>query len=408
VKAEIICVGTELLLGQILNTNARFLSIQLSELGIDLYYETVVGDNKERLSNTFKTALNRSDLIIFSGGLGPTSDDITKEAISDVMDVQIKLHEESLKKIREYFKKINRNMPVNNEKQAYLPTDCFVLKNDEGTAPGCIIEKNNKIVVMLPGPPVELQTMFNRYAKPYLLKKTKDIIHSTVLKFFGIGESDLETRLSMIIEKQSNPTIALYAKPGEVSVRITAKSNNKKTAKGLIEPVEEEIRNIVGDYIYGQDEETLEEVVLKMLKEKGLKISTAESCTGGLLSEKLTGIPGASKSFYQGIITYTNDSKIALLGVKRETLEQHGAVSGKTAEEMAIGIRKKSKTDIGLSITGIAGPTGETEAKPIGLVYLGISTKHKTWSKELRLSGSRNRIRYMATMHILNELRLIL
>ena len=404
-KAELICVGTELLLGQILNTNAQFLSVELSKLGIDLYYETVVGDNKQRLSDIFKTAIDRSDLIIFTGGLGPTTDDITKETVSEVMGVPLELHEESLREIKEYFKKLNRDMPANNEKQAYLPVGCIVLKNDEGTAPGCIIEKDNKIVVVLPGPPRELQPMFNRYTKPYLLNKTDEIIYSKVLKFFGIGESDLETRLASLIKKQSNPTIALYAKPGEVTVRITAKTNNNETAQKLIKPVEDEIRHIAGEYIYGIDDQTLEEVVFDLLKEKEMTISTAESCTGGLLSEKLTRLPGISKYFNQGVITYSNDSKVNLLGVKKETLEKYGAVSGNTAEEMAYGIRLSSKTYMGLSITGIAGPTGGTEFKPVGLVYIGVSTPEKTWNKELRLSGSRDKIRNMAAMYSLDEAR---
>lgn len=404
-NAEIIAVGTELLLGQIVNTNAQFLSQELSRLGINVYFQTVVGDNSMRLQETFENALSRADVIVLTGGLGPTKDDLTKETVAKTLGLELELHEESLRKIKGFFASIHREMSHNNEKQAYLPKGCNVLINDNGTAPGCLIEKNGKIVVMLPGPPQEMEPMFKASVYPYLRSKTTEIIYSKVLRIFGIGESALEERLNDLIDRQSNPTIAPYAKQGEVTLRITAKCENEVQAEKMIQPIEDEIRNRLGIAVYGEGEESLEEVVSKLLLEKGVTLATAESCTGGLLGEKITRIPGISAVYLAGVITYSNEAKMKLLGVSEETLTLHGAVSSQTAKEMARGIRDSSNSDIGISITGIAGPGGGTEEKPIGLVYVGMSTREKCWYKELRLAGSRQRIRNMTTMYALDTIR---
>ncbi len=404
-NAEIIAVGTELLLGEIVNTNAQFLSDRLSQLGINVYYQVVVGDNKKRLSQTLQASLERSDMVILTGGLGPTKDDLTKETIAETLALPLELHEESLKRIKDFYTSIHREMAKNNIKQAYLPKGATVLKNDNGTAPGCIIEKNNKVVVMLPGPPREMQPMFNNSVYPFLRRKTSDAIYSKVLRIFGVGESSLEEKLEDLFEEQSNPTIAPYAKQGEVRLRITSKCKSEEEANKLIAPVEEEIRKRLGVTVYGEGEETLEKVVAKLLMEKNLTIATAESCTGGLLAEKITRVPGISKSFTKGVITYSNESKMELLGVKKETLQEFGAVSAQTAVQMAQGIRERSNVDIGVSITGIAGPGGGTKEKPVGLVYVGVSTEERTWFKELRLSRSRENIRYRTTMHALDMVR---
>ncbi|MBZ4646256.1 MAG: competence/damage-inducible protein [Clostridia bacterium] len=404
-NAEIIAVGTELLLGQILNTNAQFLSVELSNLGIDVYFQTVVGDNQKRLEETLQTALKRADIVILTGGLGPTKDDLTKETIAQVLNLQLKLHQESLDKIKEFFAKMHRVMASNNEKQAFLPEGSIILPNNNGTAPGCIIEKDNNIVIMLPGPPKEMQPMFKEYVYPYLLKKSPYTIYSKVLRIFGIGESSLEEKLIDIFENQSNPTIAPYAKQGEVTLRITAKCESEEVAKGLIAPVEEQIRNRLGIMVYGIEEESLEEVTCKLLMEKNLTLATAESCTGGLLAEKITSTPGISKCFHTGVVTYSNESKVNLLGVSQDTLQQYGAVSCQTALEMAKGIRERSKADIGISITGIAGPGGGTPQKPVGLVYVGMATQQKCWYNELRLVGNRERIRNITVMNALDMLR---
>jgi len=404
-NAEIIAVGTELLLGQILNTNAKFLSVELSKLGINVYYQTVVGDNGQRLKDALSLALKRADLLILTGGLGPTTDDLTKETVAKLLDLPLELHQESLTRIQEYFLRMHREMAPNNEKQAYVPKGCRVLPNEYGTAPGCIIEKENKVVIMLPGPPKEMEPMFKNYVYPYLRNKTNDVIYSKVLRVLGIGESALEQKIMDLIDTQTNPTVALYAKQGEVTIRITAKEKDETGAMKLIEPMENEIRRRLGTAVYGIDEESLEEVTCRLLMEKKLTIATAESCTGGLLAEKITRIPGISQCFNMGVITYSNEAKQKILGVSGETLNKYGAVSSQTVIEMARGIQKYSNADIGVAITGIAGPGGGTATKPVGLVYVGISTRKECWYNELHLSGNRERIRELTTMNALDMVR---
>lgn len=404
-KAEIICVGTELLLGDIVNTNAFVIARALKEIGIDVYYHTVVGDNFARIKEVFLSALKRSDVIITTGGLGPTRDDITKDAIAEALNLKMIMNEEALRKIEEFFKRVNREFTKNNLRQALIPETSQIIPNEIGLAPGVLLEKDDKIVIMLPGPPFEMEPMLYNYCIPYLQKKSGAIIFSRVLKFYGIGESSLEEKLIDLIDSQSNPTIAPYAKMGEVTIRITAKAKNKEEAIQMIIPIEEEIKRRVGNYIYAFDDQKIEDVVAKMLIEKGITIAIAESCTGGLISHKLTNVPGISKSLERAVVSYSNKSKIELLEVNPETIEKTGAVSEKTAEEMAMGIRINAKCDIGLSVTGIAGPDGGTLEKPVGLVYIGYSDKNNTFSKKFLFKGKRQEIKERAANAALQLLR---
>ncbi len=407
-NAEIIGIGSELLLGQIANTDAQFLSQQLSALGIDIYWHTVVGDNHNRIIEALKIASGRSNIIITTGGLGPTMDDLSKETMTEFLGMQLKVHEPSLKRIQYYFKSIGREMTQSNEKQAWFPEEAIILKNDNGTAPGAIIEKNEKIYIVLPGPPSELQPMFINEVKPYLEGKTDNQIYSRVLRIFGVGESSVEAKVKDLLQNQSNPTIAPLAGSGEVTLRITAKAASRKDAEQLIMPVQKEIENRLGNSVYGYDGDSLEIVVLNSLREKGISIAIAESCTGGLVSDMITNVPGSSEVLIESCVTYSNESKRNRLGVLEDTLSKYGAVSSQTAHEMAEGIRRTSGADIGAAITGIAGPGGGTDKKPVGLVYLAISNSEGTETKELRLGGNRLRIKGATALHLLNWLRLSL
>ncbi|HPL99046.1 MAG TPA: competence/damage-inducible protein A [Bacillota bacterium] len=404
-KGEIIAVGTELLLGNIVNTNAQYLSQKLADLGIDVYYHVVVGDNLKRLTETIKTSLERSDIVITSGGLGPTADDITKEGAAQAMGLKLLPDEESIERIKKMFSSTGRIMTENNIKQGYIPEGAVVLENNNGTAPGVLIEKEGKIVIMLPGPPKELYPMFESKVLPYLKSKTDSTIRSKVLRVIGVGESAVEHMLKDIFDSQANPTIAPYAKDGEVHLRITAKTGIPEEADSLIAEMEQKVRAILGDNIYGCNEETLEEAVLKLLQKKNLTISLAESCTGGLVASRLTDIPGASASLISGVVSYSNESKINILKVKEETIRKYGAVSPQTAEEMAVGAKKLSNTDIGLSITGIAGPDGGSAEKPVGLCYIGIAIGNSVNVQKIMLTGNRNRIRWGSSSRALDFLR---
>ncbi|MGF7399596.1 competence/damage-inducible protein A [Thermoanaerobacterium thermosaccharolyticum] len=403
-KCEIISVGTELLLGQIANTDAKFISEMLTSLGIDVYFQTNVGDNKSRLLECLKIASNRSDIIILTGGLGPTMDDLTKETVAEFFGLKLVVDIDTKIKIESYFKKSMRKMTQNNYKQALFPEGSKILPNDNGTAPGCIFEKNGKKVVILPGPPSELIPMFNNYVYPFLKSLSNDIIVSRVIKIFGIGESKVETMVSdMLLSK--NPTVAPLIGNGFVTLRITAKSDDVQKAKKMIDDIEVSLRKIFGEYIFGVDDDTMESIVLNLLKDKGSTLSTAESCTGGLLSEKITSVPGASEVFKFGAITYSNESKENILGVSGEIIRRHGAVSEETAREMAMNVKNISKTDYGLSITGIAGPSGGTIAKPVGLVYIGLAYKDEIYVKKLISNGNRDKVRLNSAMHALDMLR---
>ncbi|ADL07975.1 competence/damage-inducible protein A [Thermosediminibacter oceani] len=404
-KAEIISVGTELLLGQITNTNAQIISRELQKIGVDVYYHTSVGDNRERLMEVFHTAWNRSEAVILTGGLGPTQDDLTKETISEYLNLPLVLDESSLARIREFFEKRGREMPDNNLKQALLPEGSIAIPNDKGTAPGVLLEWDGRIVVMLPGPPFEMEPMLKAYVIPYISKKSSGVIFSRVLKFYGIGESTLEEKIKDLIESQTNPTIAPLAKMGEVTLRITAKACSIKEAMDMIAPVELKITERVGEYLYAYDDEKVEEIVARLLLRLNKTIAIAESCTGGLVSHKLTEVPGISKSLDRAIVSYSNRAKEELLFVKRETLEKYGAVSEQTALEMADGVRRSSETDLGLSITGIAGPEGGTAAKPVGLVYIAYSDASDCIVERHLFSGNRSEIKERAANAALHLLR---
>lgn len=405
-KAEIITVGTEILLGDILNTNCRYLSRELAAMGIEMYYQITVGDNEERLLKTLKESLNRSDIVICTGGLGPTEDDITKEVCAKYFGYELELHKPSLDAMIERFKHMNRVPTKNNEKQAYFPKEAYILKNDNGTAPGCIMEKEGKMIVVLPGPPREMESMFENYVKPYLSKLTDDVIESEVLRIIGVGESKVENDILDIIDSQTNPTIATYAKGYECTLRITAKAKSVEEAKELIKPMSDEMKRRFGQSLYATGETSIEEVVSKMLVENNLKIAVAESCTGGMVSASLINYPGISSVFMEGCVTYSNEAKMKSLGVKKETLDVYGAVSDKCAKEMACGVAARYNTNIGIATTGIAGPDGGTDEKPVGLVYFGIYINGKVITKKYVFNGDRQGVRERATRTILNDLRL--
>lgn len=404
-NCEIICVGTELLLGDIVNTNAQYLAQKLSLAGVDVYHQIVVGDNLERLVDAINTASKRADIIITTGGLGPTDDDITRYGIAKALGVEVVLDEPSLKKIKEIFMRSGRPMPSINERQAYIPAGSRAIENNNGTAPGIIGEYGNKIYIALPGPPREMKPMFEEHILPYLMEKSNYNIKSRTLKVIGIGESAIQETLGEIMLNQKNPTIALYAKDGEVHIRITSKEKNLIEADKKIKEIENKIVNILKNNVYGYDNDSLESVVNDLLQKRKLTVSFAESCTGGMISSRFTDIPNASVSFLNGIVCYSNEAKINILGVKRETIEKYGAVSMETAEEMARCIRKISKTDIGLSVTGIAGPTGGTEKKPVGLCYIGIDTGNEVKVFSNIFNGNRNKIRQLAATKALDILR---
>ncbi len=403
---EIISVGTELLLGQIVNTNARDISQTLSELGMNLYYTTVVGDNPDRLKAALKLAASRADGVILTGGLGPTGDDLTKETVAEFCGLSCVMHEESKRRLVERFRQMNRPMPENNWKQAEMPEGCIVLDNDNGTAPGAIVEYQDKVFIMLPGPPREMVPMLREKVRPYLEQKTASVIHSKTLRVFGIGESAAEERLLPILKKQTNPTLAPYAKTGEMELRLTAKAASVEEAETMLKPLEEEVREILGDFIYAQGENaTLQQTVVELLLEKGMTVVTAESCTGGLVAKKLTDVSGASGCFHCGFVTYSNEKKEKLLGVSPDTLAQFGAVSKETALEMSRGAKLAGDAHIGVSMTGIAGPGGGTPEKPVGLVYISICADDFHEAYRLQLAGDREMVRERTSLYVLDMIR---
>ncbi|AEB74745.1 competence/damage-inducible protein A [Clostridium botulinum] len=404
-KAEILAVGTELLLGNIVNTNAQYISKRLADLGIYVYHQSVIGDNAERLKEAYDLAFKRADFVITTGGLGPTKDDLTKEIAFEYLEKDAILHEESLSRIKEFFRKIDRPMVESNKKQAYFPEDAIIMPNNKGTAPGCIIEHDKKILAVLPGPPREMKAMFEESLVPYLMKYQDAIFHSKTLRILGVGESSVAEILDDILENSKNPTVAPYAKDSEVTLRITAKANTKDEAEKLILPVENEIKRRLGIAVYADGDSTLEEVLGKMLVDNNITISTVESCTGGLLAGRIVNYPGISSVFNEGMITYSNEAKMKRIKVKKETLEKYGAVSSQTAAEMAEGIAKVTGSDIGISTTGLAGPGGGTKEKPVGLVYVGLYIKGDVKTKELHLVGDRQRVREHSVIRALEWLR---
>lgn len=407
--AEIICVGTELLLGSILNKNAQFLAIELASLGIPHYYQTVVGDNPQRLKHVIKIASERSQVLIFTGGLGPTPDDLTTETLAEFFGVTLIEHPEIIADIACKYAQRGREMTPSNRKQALIPQGAAVLPNSAGTAPGIIWEVAGVTIFTFPGVPSEMQRMWQETAVPYLksLGFGKEIIYSRTLKFWGIAESALAERVSNFLNLQ-NPTVAPYASKGEVKLRISAKAESEAEAKQLIKPVEAELKQIGGLDYYGADDDTLATVVGQLLLDAGETLSVAESCTGGGLGQMLTAVPGSSSYFLGGVISYDNSVKISLLGVEPKDLDELGAVSAKVAEQMATGVQTCLATTWGLSITGIAGPDGGTATKPIGLVYIGMAEVNgEVQSFEYRFGAMRERslIRHLSVCTALDHLR---
>ncbi len=402
-NCEIISVGTELLLGEIVNLDAQTISQGLSEQGINVYYHTVVGDNPERLRQALAIAKERADMIITTGGLGPTADDLTKETIAAAFGKKLVMDPVQQKRLHE---RMGARMTPNNEKQAVLPEGCTVLENDWGTAPGCAFEADGCRVIMLPGPPRECAPMFRERVLPYLESLHEGVIRSRYIKIFGMGESEMESRLSYLMDRLQNPTAAPYAKEGECLVRVTAKAPTEAEAYAMCEPVVREVCEVLCDVVYGVDVQSLEQVVVEGLRKRGMTAALAESCTGGLIARRITSVPGASEVFGCGLVTYSNEMKMQLLGVSPETLAAHGAVSPETAIEMARGARKVGRADVGVGVTGIAGPGGGTAQKPVGLFYAAISTPQgEQVIERQRRNSTRERVQLYASSCALDLIR---
>ena len=403
---ELISVGTEILLGNIVNTNAAYLAEKCAQIGLQCYFQTSVGDNEERLKLALKSALERSDVVILSGGLGPTDDDLTKEVAASVLEKELIMDEHSKKRIQDFFEKRGKKITDNNWKQAMMPKGAVIIDNENGTAPGVIMEENGKIVILLPGPPNELIPMFENSIVPYLAKKTNETIFSQTVKICGIGESQAETMIKDLLDEQTNPTIAPYAKTGEVHLRVTAKAEDEKAAKKMCKPVVKELKSRFGANVYTTETDvTLEKSIVDLLVANELTISTIESCTGGLVAGRLINVPGVSDVFKAGYITYSNKAKRKVAGVKKATLHKYGAVSEQVAAEMAKGAAAVSKADVSVSITGIAGPDGGSDEKPVGLVYIGCNVKGKITVEKFQFSGNRAKIRENAVAYAMILLR---
>ncbi len=403
-NAELIGIGTELLLGKTVNTDARDLSVYLSEIGINVLWHTVVGDNPKRLSDAVEIAKNRADIIITTGGLGPTCDDLTKTILAQSFGLSLEYNEEAAERIRELFKSLDRPMTENNLQQAYLPEKCTVFQNFWGTAPGCAFNENGKIVMMLPGPPRECNAMFKHWGKPYLSSLSGDVIVSHNLHVFGVGESQMEHMLRDEMNRLTNPTLAPYAKEGECFVRVTAKAESEEVAEEMMKPVIEYVYSVLGEYIYGIDCESLEKTAFNLMKEKQVKLATAESCTGGMIASRMTDLAGASGVFCGGVVTYSDKTKAELLGIDPEIIAEKGAVSAEVAELMAKNVRKLLNSDIGISTTGIAGP--ETDGKnEVGTVFIALATAEKVVVKKMKLGARRDRIRLAAANNAFDFIR---
>lgn len=405
-NAEIITVGTELLLGDILNSNSQFLSRELAAYGVELLHQSTVGDNQERLAAELAQALSRSDLVLITGGLGPTQDDLTRETVCTALNLRQELHEESWARIQEYFRNTGRELTENNKKQAMLPAGCVVFPNDHGTAPGCAVERYGQCVIMLPGPPRELVPMFNDYVAPYLSKFSGGTIFSRTVGVFGIPESAIAQRIADLMS-EANPSVAPYAKDGEVVLRVTARAADSVSAAEMCDPVVAELKRRLGINIYGVDAGSLQKTVVGQLRDKGFKIATAESCTAGLLSSRLTEVPGASAVFECGVSAYSWEIKHDMLGVPMETLQKCGAVSPEVACAMAVGVRRLGRAQLGIGITGEAGPES-AEGKPVGTVYIALADEKRVWVKEIVAghgAGDREYVRWLATSNALDLTR---
>ncbi|KGP76928.1 damage-inducible protein CinA [Desulfosporosinus sp. Tol-M] len=407
-KAEIVSTGTELLLGETLNTSAHFLTGKLSALGIEVDYHTTIGDNPERLEQVLRQAIGRTDLLVTTGGLGPTVDDLTKELVAKVLDLKMELDPSSLEHIKQFFGRRKAPMPLNNEKQAYFPKGSKILPNHIGTAPGAIIEKNGKTVIILPGPPFEMTPMFDNYVWPVLQQKIEpdvERMNERVLKVFGMGESAIEEVLADLMGLP-NLSMALLAKRAEMHIRLVVRSSKiSEEAEEVLNRTEEEIRRRLGNKVFGRDQETMIGIVGQLLKNEQLTIATAESCTGGLLGAALTQEPGSSEFYLGGVVSYANSLKQGLLGVSAESLNKYGAVSEEVAKEMAAGIRSKAGSDLAISTTGIAGPDGGSAQKPVGLVYVGLAAPEGIQAEKIQLYGERESVRQLTVQAALNRVR---
>jgi nicotinamide-nucleotide amidase len=409
---EILAVGTELLLGQIVDTNSAYLSRRLAEIGVDVFFKSCVGDNVRRVESTLQLALSRSDLVIMTGGLGPTDDDVTVSAVADVLGRKLVYSAEVNRDIVRYFRRLGRQPTDNNRKQAMVIEGCAIIRNEVGTAPGQIIEDAGKIVVLVPGVPREMTAMIEGSVIPYLKQKMQSaggaVIRSRVLRVAGIGESALVAEIEDILSSQTNPTIAPYASDGLIDLRITAKAPDDASAQQMIDTVAQSIRDRLGTLIYGEGSETLAEVVGGLLSETGQTIALAESCTGGFLGKLITDVPGSSRYFLGGVVTYSNESKSKLLGVEPGTLDRYGAVSRQTAIAMALGVKRLFGSSVSVSVTGLAGPGGATASKPVGLVYGAVACNGSLSAVRLLLNGGRDQIRTRASIAVLNLLRRVL
>ncbi len=405
-SAEILAIGTEILLGDIVNTNAQYIAQKLSAMGIDVYYQSVIGDNPDRLEAALELAKHRADIVITTGGLGPTYDDLSKETIAKSYGKKLVLHEPTRDRLIEIFKKYNFEMTPNNMKQAYMPEGCVFFKNDYGTAPGCaVIDDEGRIAIMLPGPPREMKPMFDNHAMKFLAQYGSGVIESRTIYTSGIGEAIVEDMLHDMMVEHKNPTIAPYAKDGECIVRVTAKAATSEEALALIDPVVEKVKDQLGLYVYGVDAGSIEAATVAELKKRGLKAAFAESCTGGLMAKRLTDVPGASEVFELGLVTYSNDMKSMFLGVDDEVLSAFGAVSSECAIEMAKGAYALSGADMAIGITGVAGPD-ESEGKPVGLVYIALYDGEKSWVKRLEIQNpQRDYIRIVASTRAFDMVR---
>lgn len=406
--AEIVAIGTELLMGQILDTDAQYLSRRLQSLGISVYYHTVVGDNPQRMRDTLDLALSRSDVVITTGGLGPTQDDISKEIAAELMGLPMRFDEESWQAIQHYFDRLGRICPQSNRRQAMFAEGAKILPNACGTAPGCMLERDGKMIVQLPGPPHEMADMFEKQVYGLLAARTGGCIASRYLRIYGLGESDVAQRCAAWIEAQGEVTVAPYCQLGECQLRVTARGESEAQALEKLMPVVQEICVLLGDHVYAvlpTSEGSMEEAAGRALTERGLTVSTAESCTGGLVAARLVNYPGISAALCEAHVTYANEAKVKYCGVNPETLAAHGAVSEETAREMAQGLRRRSGADIALATTGIAGPGGGTQEKPVGLVYVALADRHGVIVERLQLTGNRERIRSLAALRALDMIR---
>ena len=403
--AEIVSVGTELLMGQIVNTDAQFLARRLAALGITMYRQSTVGDNPGRVKEAVREALSRADLVITTGGLGPTEDDLTKEMVAEALGLPMVRHDEVVEGIRRYFESTGREMTPNNLRQADFPEGARLMPNRKGTAPGCIAEKDGKRVAVLPGPPHELIDMYEQQLEPYLLSLSDQVIASRFLHIVGVGESIVETRLMDLFHWES-PTLALYCAPGEVTARLTVRCGKDVDPAPLLEPLEKEIRARLGESVYAEGlDASMPKTVVEMLTARRETVSVAESLTGGMLASRLVDVPGASAVLGESYVTYANEAKERLLGVSGETLRAHGAVSEQCAREMAEGCRRASGADWALATTGIAGPDGGTPEKPVGTVYIACAGRQGVVVKALKLRGDRTRVRTMTCLYALDLLR---